>query len=342
MKLCTGVKKYSVTLGLSLLLLGLGQNNASALNLPDVPLSVFSNVEHNVLLTFDDSGSMTSGDAPDGLTSTVRHYCSSTINGMAYNPAITYTPPPVRISPGNSLTAPDSLPASNNFLAVPVNGFITGSATVNLSNAGSVTTATHQLGYRPVRDFTANSDALAGNTYTTCAIAAGFVAAFYFIYDPALAGVSPPPTAKSAAGRAFQGLPNNVRIAGQHLNNTGTTGTGTTSAGASTAAGIRFTNTTSTTTTNVIKRFCDDPASTDSLCKDATTARTDFFTRLYNAPAANMTPLRAAMQRAGHSFGSTTTGQFSPYRDVPGDPVTAANPELGCRKHFHIPLTDGN
>ena len=403
MKLCTGVKKYSVTLGLSLLLLGLGQNNASALNLPDVPLSVFSNVEHNVLLTFDDSGSMTSGDAPDGLTSTVRHYCSSTINGMAYNPAITYTPPPVRISPGNSLTAPDSLPASNNFLAVPVNGFITGSATVNLSNAGSVTTATHQLGYRPVRDFTANSDALAGNTYTTCAIAAGFVAAFYFIYDPALAGVSPHPTegaagtcpavavttnqycyrrvqhnnpaalgvgsnpvtgawsatqqtnfanwysyyrtrnlaAKSAAGRAFQGLPNNVRIAGQHLNNTGTTGTGTTSAGASTAAGIRFTNTTSTTTTNVMKRFCDDPASTDSLCKDATTARTDFFTRLYNAPAANMTPLRAAMQRAGNSFGSTNTGQFSPYRDVPGDPVSAANPELGCRKNFHILLTDG-
>ena len=40
----TAVKKHSVTLGLSLLLLGLGQNNARALNLPDVPLSVFSTV----------------------------------------------------------------------------------------------------------------------------------------------------------------------------------------------------------------------------------------------------------------------------------------------------------
>ena len=44
MKTYTDIKKHSVTLGLSLLLLCLGQNNARALTLPDVPLSVFSTV----------------------------------------------------------------------------------------------------------------------------------------------------------------------------------------------------------------------------------------------------------------------------------------------------------
>ena len=108
----TDIKKLSVTLGFSLLLLGLGQNNAHALTLPDVPLAVFSSVENNVLLTFDDSGSMRWGFSPDGVNaqSGARRGCSSTFNGMAYNPTIVYTPPSNRGSPDNLQATPVNLP----------------------------------------------------------------------------------------------------------------------------------------------------------------------------------------------------------------------------------------
>ena len=358
----TDIKKHSVTLGFSLLLLCLGQNNARALNLPDVPLSVFSTVEHNVLLTFDDSGSMAWGYMPDTISGNggTRRACSSTFNGMAYNPAITYTPPPVRTSPGNSSAIPANL-ADSNFGNAWRNGFLVGPA-VNLS-----------LNYVPTWAMTIN----AGSTITaaSCSVSTAGVPAFYFVYDATIGGCSPQTTAtenndacyrlvqhnnaaaggawtaaeqtnfanwysyyrvrnlaaKSAAGRAFRGFDNNVRVAGQHLNN-GTAGAGAT---------IKFTAATSTNATNMLKRFCDDPTNSDSLCRDGTIARTEFFNRLYNSPASGGTPLRAAMQRAGNSFALGATNQYSPYREVPGDPINSANPELSCRKNFHIMMTDG-
>jgi type IV pilus assembly protein PilY1 len=385
MNTCTGVKKLSVTLGLSLLLMSLGQNNARALTLPDVPLSVFSTVEHNVLLTFDDSGSMTWGFLPDTISgnSATKRACSSAFNGMAYNPSVTYTPPPVVNNPGNlkDTTPPQNLPDAS-FTGAWINGYSPTAVVVDLSTS-----------YKPVwgmnSTLTANTTIYFGSAYASCSLAptgGSGVAAFYYVYDTALAGTGGCPStpvttdddcyrlvqhnnpaalgvgsnpitgewsaaqqtnfanwysyyrvrnlaAKAAAGRAFRGFDTNVRVAGHLLNNSSTT--------AGPASGITFTRTTSTNTTNVLKRFCDDPASTDSLCKDGTTARQDFFTRLYNTPAASGTPLPLAMQRAGNSFGSGNTGQYSPYRDVPGDSVSASNPELSCRKNFHIMMTDG-
>jgi len=364
----TGVKKLSVSLGLSLLLLCLGQTNARALNLPDVPLSIFSTVEHNVLLTFDDSGSMAWGYLPDTISGQddERRGCASAWNGMAYNPSVTYTPPPVRGNPGNLKDTPADLPDAS-FTAAWTNGYYTPAGTVNLSTR-----------YKPV--WRMNST-LTTNTYASCSLAptgGSGVAAFYYVYDIALAGTGGCPAtpvttnnncyrlvqhnnaaaggawsaaqqtnfanwysyyrirnlaAKAAAGRAFRGFDTNVRVAGHLLNSSDSTG--------GPANGISFTRTTSTNTTNVLKRFCDDQFSTDSLCKDATTAREDFFTRLYNTPASSSTPLLQAMQRAGNSFGSGNTGSYSPYRDVPGDPASASNPELSCRKNFHIMMTDG-
>src|SRR4030066_68550 len=141
MNTCTGIKKLSVTLGLSLLLLCLGQNNARALTLPDVPLSVFSTVEHNVLLTFDDSGSMTWGFLPDTISgnSATKRACSSAFNGMAYNPSVTYTPPPDRNNPGNlkDTTPPQNLPdadfGSNSGGGAWINGYSPTAVLVNLS-----------------------------------------------------------------------------------------------------------------------------------------------------------------------------------------------------------------
>jgi type IV pilus assembly protein PilY1 len=375
MNTCTGVKKLSVTLGLSLLLLCLGQNSARALTLPDVPLSVFSTVEHNVLLTFDDSGSMSRGYLPDTISgnSATRRACSSTFNGMAFNPSVTYTPPPVRNNPGNlkDTIPPQNLPdadfGSPSGGGAWTSGYYTPAGTVNLSTS-----------YKPV--WVMNSTNTSNSTYASCTLAStsgSGVKAFYYVYDTTLAGTGGCPNpalttdddcyrlvqhnnaaaggawsaaqqtnfanwysyyrtrnlaAKAAAGRAFRGFDTNVRVAGHLLNASSTT--------AGPASGISFNYRTSTTTTNVLKRFCDDPAGTDSLCKDGTTARADFFTRLYNTPASGFTPLRAAMKRAGDSF-STVTNSLSPYRDVPGDPVSASNPELSCRKNFHIMMTDG-
>ncbi len=394
MTIYTGIKKYAITFGLSLMLFGLGQNNAHALaSMPDVPLLVFSSAEHNVLLTFDDSGSMKRGFLPDGLSGTQRRHCAIPGlftaagvvegNGIAYNPAVLYTPPPPRGNPDNLPSSAAILPPSV-FTAAPVNGFIAGSDTVDLSNAAAaVTSANHQKGYRPVWEFPPLSSPIGlsdnheDNAYQTCGVAAGFVAAFYFVYDAATAGCTPRTAAteandacytqvtvsatsgtgpagaderenfanwysyyrtrnlasKSAAGRAFRGLPTNVRVAGQHLNNPSTApGTG---------SDIKFTSTTSSNATNVLKRFCDDPTGTDSLCIDGSAGRSEFFTRLYNSPAGGSTPLRGAMRRAGLSMGTTNSQSWSPYRDVPGGPVSAANPELSCRKNFHIMMTDG-
>src|SRR4030067_391438 len=178
----------------------------------------------------------------------------------------------------------------------------------------------------------------AGSTITaaSCSVSTAGVRAFYFVYAATIGGCSPQTTAtenndacyrlvqhnnaaaggawtaaeqtnfanwysyyrvrnlaaKSAAGRAFRGFDNNVRVAGQHLNN-GTAGAGAT---------IKFTAATSTNATNMLKRFCDDPTNSDSLCRDGTIARTEFFNRLYNSPASGGTPPRAAMPRAGHSL----------------------------------------
>ena len=192
MNTLAGIKKPSVTLGLSLLLLCLGQNNARALTLPDVPLSVFSTVEHNVLLTFDDSGSMQWGFLPDTIGITLScpaggclgyvdlratpRACSSTINGMAYNPAVIYSPPPVRTSPGNSSSIPTNL-ANSDFGNAWRNGFIVGPA-VNL-----------RLNYVPTWSLTINVASTI--TPASCSVSTLGVPAFYFVYDSTIGGCNP-------------------------------------------------------------------------------------------------------------------------------------------------------
>ena len=230
----TNIKKHSVTLGLSLLLLCLGQNSARALNLPDVPLSVFSTVENNVLLTFDDSGSMAWGFLPDGIGGNIttgtayaggatattgntadRRACSNTFNGIAYNPTADYTPPPVRTNPGNLLeTTPQQNLPNANFFAAPVNGFIAGSATVNLSTS-----------YRPVWRLDVGSNLLTANVYATCGIAAAGVAAFYYVYDGIAGavneGVTCPTPAVTTSNGCYRRVQHGVALYGGAWSSTG-------------------------------------------------------------------------------------------------------------------------
>lgn len=302
-------------------------SQAALLNLTDTPLFLANSVDPNVLLTFDDSGSMSWGYLPDDVDTLAgtRRGCSSTINKVYYDPNLTYQPGVDEN--GNSL-------GNASFTAAWENGYNQGGATRDLSTSFRVT-------WNP------NSIGGAGPQYATCGDAtdAGRPA-FYYVYDPAATGCSPAATsndncyrrvtvsatsgpggtderqnfanwysyyrtrtlmAKTAAGRAFSRLPTSVRVAGHHLTNTSTS-----------TANPRF-----TTTIGLMRKF--EGAN-----------RTDFFARLYNSPASGNTPLRAATQRAGEYFSSSGTN--SPYRDVPG---VATSPERSCRQNFHVLFTDG-
>lgn len=316
--------------------------HAAPLNILDTPLYLSTPVGPNVVLTFDDSGSMNwaflgdevgFGDAdpthnnPAGLDGSPRG-CAHNINKVYFDPAITYNPP---------LKADGTPYPNSSFTGAYINGYNTGAGTVNLATS-------YQAKWDPTGTWL--------STTATCGLTSP-TAAFYYLYNSACGNQYNDacytlvqhnnPTAwsatqqqnfanwysyystrnlmaKTAIGRAFANFPSTVRVAGQHLNNT-SAGTGTS---------IKF-----TTTIGTMTQFCDNSSGTVAGCPTGSTARTNFYTRIYNTPASGGTPLVAAMQRAGNYFKSTTNGA---YRD---DPSSATSPERSCRQNFQVMLTDG-
>jgi len=322
-------------------------SEAALLGLSDSPLYLITSVEPNVLLTFDDSGSMSWAFLPDQIgqdgRDDERRGCSSSFNRIYFDPTVTYDAPVD--SAGQPLNA-----TPTSFTAAYRNGFDTTAGTVNLSTSyqASWDPDDVQPGGWPAMPTNAGCGWSGAATLSGTGIGTNNSAraAFYFTYnagcgDPnnnlcydlvqhnngAAGGAWSAATqqnfanwfsyyrtrnlmAKTAAGRAFSRFGGNVRIAGQHLNNT-TAGTGTS---------IRFLN-----SINFMEPFTG-------------TARTNFFTRLYNSPAGGGTPLLPAMERAGNHFSLPATNANSPYRDVPG---TLSSPERSCRQNFHVLMTDG-
>lgn len=314
--------KARLTYGLRILLVtGLGTSvtvsEAALLNLADSPPYLITAVEPNVLLTFDDSGSMNWSYLPDtvsGLSNTNRG-CSSEINKVYFDPNIVYDTP------------------------VMEDG-------VTLLNAASPTlfTSAYRNGFAGgTRDNLATNYRPSWNSLTpsvTCNTAGVPGAAFYYTYNTVCGNVNsdacytlvrPIPAAqqqnfanwysyyrnrnsmaKSAAGRAFARFGTNVRVAGHHLDGSG----GSTGSGA-----LKFPGTFSA---GALKPFTG-------------TNRTDFFTSLYDSPASSWTPLREAMKRAGDYLMTD-----DPYLDTPGTAFNATtNPERSCRQNFHVFMTDG-
>lgn len=304
---------------------GVTVSEAALLNLGDVPLYLITSVEPNIVLTFDDSGSMLWGHMPDTINTAAirdgRMGCSSALNRIYFDPSITYVPPVKE--DGSPLNA-----APTTFTNAYVNGYNPGAGTVNLSTG-------YQVTWRPA-PFTPN--------LARCGFAdTSGRAAFYYRYNGAgsltdsanytlvqhnngAAGGAWTAAqqlnfanwysyyrtrnmlAKAAVGRAFSRFGTNVRVAGHHLNGTGaTTGSST-------------------------NRF---PANMPSNALKIFTGanRTDFFTRLYNAPGEGWTPLREAMGRVGAHMQTA-----DPYRDAPG---TSSSPERSCRQNYHVMMTDG-
>lgn len=325
---------------------GITVSEAALLQLSNSPLYLITAVEPNIIVTFDDSGSMEWSYLPDGVSgySGANYGCSSTVNKIYYDPTVTYTPP----VDANGVQYPNA-----SFTAAWINGFNTAAGTVNLATS-----------YRPSWS--------TPTSYVTCGNASVPGGAFYYRYNGTGSTTSNTNytrvqhsagstwtaaqqqnfanwysyhrtrnmTAKSAIGRAFSLFGGNVRVAAQHLNNTCANG----------GTGCP----TSTGTSN--KMFTTTIAGTNTpagAIQDFTgTYRTDFYERLYNTPTNGSTPLIPAAQRAGDYFTSSTSGKAlvagnvpsstnSPYLDTPGSAPSSTNQERSCRQNFQVIMTDG-
>jgi type IV pilus assembly protein PilY1 len=333
----TGIKKNIVTLGMGMLLAAIGQPNAHAatLSLPDVPLFVLNTVDPNVLMTVDDSGSMAWAYVPDGISglSGNNRGCSTTINGVYYDPTTTYTPPTDAL--GN--TYPDANFGADGGSAT-VGAWIDGYYATTGSSAGTqVNLATsYQPSWSNLTSYAACGTAMAA--------APNYGGAFYYAYNSTcllVGGINNDGcytlvrhsagspwsaaqktnfanwysyyrtrnlTIKSTVSRAFGNVGSNVRVAYQHLNTCNTA-----FGGALTAA-------------------CPGTY----VRPLGGTARSDFFTWLFRTPTNNTTPLVQAADRARAYL--LTSNATSPWAENPG---TAVGTEYSCRQNFHMMFTDG-
>ncbi len=109
----------------------------------EVPLFLNGTVTPNIVMTLDDSGSMTRAYVPDNIGSLdAARFTAATYNAMYYNPKVLYTPP----------TRTDGVTYSTSYTQAWVNGFDTGRGSVDLSANG----------YRPI------SECAPSDTYADC------------------------------------------------------------------------------------------------------------------------------------------------------------------------------
>ena len=314
-------------------LLVIGNLYAAPLPISEVPLDVHEGIDPNILLTFDDSGSMHWSFIPDGISGSSNQVrgAASAYNSLYYNPQIEYK------------AGVDETGASlgdSTFTAAWNNGYNHAECVVDLSNSYQASwyygdncdgtadalefqsnaptasgaayyyvfdatnascdgTTSDNDCYDPVEVISANAPFAGGPGRDDCAIKTACT------YDEEKKNFanwysyyrSRMLLAKTAGGRAFSGIPGTVRVAHQSIN--------------------------ADTTISLFKSFTG-------------TARKNFFTWLYNRYDTGSTPLRRAVVNAGENF--KTSGINSPYAKDPG--VVDA-PEYSCRQNFNIVFTDG-
>lgn len=269
----------------------------------------------------------------DSDVNTKRYFLSGDYNPQYYNPATKYLPP---------LKA-DGTPYGTSFGAARVNGFDTTSATVNLASGyqptfGFQPKSTHCYARHPA------IDSGTGKQFSSDTVN---VAAYYYRYQPGTGTCTGAAISKtnedcyvytpvgldeqqnfanwysfyrtrnlatvSAATRAFNNLPSNMRLAWQALNSSCDDFTGTGCAGWD-----------SKTVDNRIRAL-------------SSTHKQNFFNWLEKLPANGGTPLRAALGRAGEYY-RTTSGTNNPYAE---DPQVAVGTQHSCRANYTILMTDG-
>ncbi len=325
--------------------------SAAPLSLSEVPLVTGGGVPANILVTFDDSGSMAWAYIPDGLwvepIANSRRFKSADFNPMYYNPNVTYLPP----------LGPDGLPLSTSFTSAYIDGFNTGLAPpVNLSTSYQPTIELYLAGWcgnwnpfipEPWWNWGSSCHYVARNPaadYPPAKQTTG-VPAYYYVFDSSLSGCSGSKDDDNCYKRIVV---------------SSTSGPGGTDERQNFANWYSFYRTRSLMVRTAASRAfatmggnvrlgwqnlhsCDG---FDTSCRDwqgntydsrmrtfSGAHRSHFYDWLFRMPSDMNTPLRHAVNRAGQALSGT-----APYRDDPFDSSSSAR---ACRQSFHIGLTDG-
>lgn len=362
------------------LCIGVGTAEAT-IGVADEPLFLNVAVDPNIVVSLDDSGSMRWSIVPDALIDTsldtTRRLRSSAFNALYYNPLVRYLPPKNAsgVSYANSTfaaawingfdPAKGTVNLSDNYMASLYHDpsasttyggrtggydlvFDSPSGTGGASNFGTGTTipyygrwngSSYVVYTKGVQAYYYNFNASNGGAcngtkgdddcYNLVKVNStsgpgtfdlngdGVITAadrderinfanWYSFYRNRVLATA------SGALLAFNDFPTNVRLAWQSL-------------GECSSFGGTCKDKNGTNYDNKIRRFTG-------------THRTNFLNWLTRYPASHgSTPLRDAMLSAAAYYGQT--GISSPYADDPQ--VTAGNPELSCRKNYHIMFTDG-
>ena len=311
---------------LALLAPGLLRNaTAAPADISSLPLGTVSTqkAKPNLMFVLDNSGSMAWDYMPDDLntnggeTADVTYgYFSSQCNGVAYNPAITYTPP---------IKADGTYYAAASFSSAKIDGYSSSSGTVNLGSSNINYTSdwislVHRNyyyvykspGIQPAMNWTyASNGSVDNNTnfYRECMDNSVGQNVFAQVLLSSLTTAQKQNYAnwfsyyrtrrlmmRSASGPAFQQLGSDFRVG--------------------------FTKISDTTA---------DPNNGFLNVSDFDAAqKTLFFDRLYATTGDSWTPLRGALSKVGRYYGNRITGQTDP------------NPnKYSCQRNYTLLTTDG-
>jgi type IV pilus assembly protein PilY1 len=289
---------------------------------PDLTVAV----SPNIVVTFDDSGSMNSSNLPDTLdtNSGNKYYYASNTNFQYYNPSITYTPPlqPDGQTRFNTYTYKN---ARRDGICATLSTCIAN--TVDLSSAFRTKFYTPTGAGLAANSFGKNGDidkTLAGNQdggfYYNCPNVRDETGCTIVLMNKATADQQQNFAnwysyyrtrnlmTRTAISNVFSTLGSSIRVAYQNLNDSAYV-------------------------------LSNGKTTFDAFTSDA---RAAFFSWLYQVKSSGGTPSRTAIDRAGKIFtyGKGVTNTTNPYWE-PGIGDDGKGLELSCRLNYSLLVTDG-
>jgi len=343
--------------------------NASAFTIAQNPPFLPTPLPPNIVMTFDDSGSMRWAFNPESIcnieldvgTRGARRTKSAAFNALYYNPAVTYDAPLMYSASTGNYTA-----YTTGFTAARINGFNSSSGTVDLSSDYRVTWAFNplttsigtpsysiQCGNITPDNMFARNNATDFPTKETSG-----VAAYYYVYDPSGTGCASAATTNDACyRRVVVGSTSGPNGTDERENFANwysfyrTRNLMTSSAATRALVGVPPTarvgwqalntcnSTDSASPGQLFNSTCTGWGSTSAdkrLKVFDNNHRQNMYRWLARIPANSGTPLRTAAARVGEYF--RTRGVNSPYAL---NPTVSQGTEHSCRPNFHILMTDG-
>jgi type IV pilus assembly protein PilY1 len=288
------------------------QGHVHAADIANVPLSTQSSVavRANMMFIMDDSLSMSWGYLPDSVGN-YSNLCFGFhgVNGVFYNPAVTYSPP---------LNADGTSFSNASFTAARVDGFDINSSVVDLSNVSNLSTPSTRVGgsnqnptnsryyYSLYASSNPATPACSGNGYNwsdwtiVTVLPVGQrtnYANWYSYYRTRML------TMRSAVGRAMNSIDGSRFRIGY--------------------SAISSNSYVSSSGFLPVSEF------------DQGTQKADFYAKLYAAPGAGFTPLRPALEKIGKYYaGRQRNGNALPSGAV--DPL-----QYSCQRNYAMLTTDG-